>query len=111
MTTDGTQDERTATTDGPAGTVEHSKRPGEPDPGLDPRPYESSDPGPEAVQRGGGEERLLDSVGEAPTGDAVDDGAQETDDVEVELVNQPGQPNMGPPQTAPAPGAPRREHD
>jgi hypothetical protein len=87
----------------------HSKRAGEPDPGLDPEPYESSEPGAEAVQRGGAEEGLLASVGEGETGDAVEDG-REDGDVEVELVNDPDQPNMGPPQTAPAPQAPRREH-
>jgi hypothetical protein len=87
----------------------HSKRAGEPDPGLDPKPYESSHPGAEAVQRDGVEESLLASVGEDATGDGVQDG-REDGDVEVELVNDPDQPNMGPPQTAPAPQAPRREH-
>lgn len=99
-----------------AGQEQHSKRAGEPDPGLDPRPYESSNPGPEAVQRSGAEEQALDSLGEGATGDGVE-GARAAsdespdDEVDVELVNQPDQPNMGPPQTAPAPGAPRREHD
>jgi hypothetical protein len=98
----------------------HSKRAGEPDPGLDPEPYESSRPSQEAVQRGGAEERLLASVGEDPTGDGVE-GAQvaaedghlpesrsdgERGDDDIELVDQPGQPNMGPPHTAPAPPVP-----
>lgn len=106
-------------------TEKHSKRPGEPDPGLDPEPYESSSPGPEAVQRSPSEEQTLASVGEAPTGDGVEgartadeaaggsvveDGHRDGDGVDVELVNDPDQPNMGPPQTAPAPQAPRREH-
>ncbi|HET8614500.1 MAG TPA: hypothetical protein VFL94_03165 [Actinomycetales bacterium] len=106
-------------------TGKHSKRPSEPDPGLDPEPYESSTPGPDAVQRSGSEEQALASVGEAPAGDGVE-GAQtadeggagggaegrrrEGDGVDVELVNDPDQPNLGPPQTAPAPQAPRREH-
>jgi hypothetical protein len=97
-----------------------SKRAGEPDPGLDPEPYESSRPSQGAVQRGGAEERLLATVGEDPTGDGVAgarvaaedgslpetraDGESAGDD--VELVDQPGQPNMGPPHTAPAPQVP-----
>lgn len=124
MTSDG--DDPTGPTDERG--EKHSKRPGEPDPGLDPRPYESSTPGPEAVQRSGAEEQALASVGEAPTGDGVEgaqtaggaaggveegrqNGRPGSGDVEVELVNDPDQPNMGPPQTAPAPQAPRREHD
>jgi hypothetical protein len=99
----------------------HSKRAGEPDPGLDPEPYESSKPGQDAVQRSGQEERVLESVGEGATGDGVE-GADVTgrrargrdlensgDQLDDELVEQPGQPNMGPPQTAPAPGAPRTD--
>jgi hypothetical protein len=101
----------------------HSKRAGEPDPGLDPRPYESSNPSPDAVQRGGEEERVLEAVGEGPAGDGVDGahaagGAASGRDAEAsgdrdddELVEQPDQPNMGPPQTAPAPGAPRTDPD
>jgi hypothetical protein len=72
----------------------HSKRAGEPDPGLDPEPYESSRPSQEAVQRGGAEERLLASVGEDPTGD------------DVEPVDQPDQPDTDPPHAAPAPPVP-----
>lgn len=129
MTSDGeTHDEvrddgELGATDELGGHEKHSKRAGEPDPGLDPKPYESSSPSQSAVQRSGAEERDLAAVGEAPTGDGVE-GAQAADgergagrgdeasddDVEVELVNQPDQPNIGPPHTAPAPAAPRREH-
>jgi hypothetical protein len=96
----------------------HSKRAGEPDPGLDPRPYESSNPGQEAVQRGGEEEQVLQAVGEGAAGDGVE-GAQVAgagtsgqdperggDQADDELVEQPARPAMGPPQTGPAPGAP-----
>jgi hypothetical protein len=100
----------------------HSKRAGEPDPGLDPRPYESSNPSQEAVQRSAGEDRLLASLGEGATGDGVEgaqtadqssgaahtgaEGDLPSDHVDTELVDQPDQPNMGPPHTAPAPRVP-----
>jgi hypothetical protein len=122
MTNDGERDAPAAT--GDRGIQKHSKRAGEPDPGLDPEPHESSSPGPDAVQRSGQEERVLESVGEGATGDGVE-GAQaaaedgtlpetrpdgeRASDHDVELVDQPGQPNMGAPQTAPAPPVPRRD--
>jgi hypothetical protein len=121
MTSDGdssaeTCDGVSSPTEELGGQEKHSKRAGELDPGLDPRPYESSSPSQQAVQRTGSEERALRGVGEGPVGDGVD-GSEAADDeptddqMDVELVNQPDQPNMGPPQTAPAPEAPRREHD
>jgi hypothetical protein len=112
------------TSDGDS-TEKHSKRPGEPDPGLDPRPYESSNPGPDAVQRSADEDRTLASLGEGATGDGVEGaevadesdetsgtewaGERSSDQVGVELVDQPAQPNMGTPHTAPAPAASRRD--
>jgi hypothetical protein len=123
MTSDGERDDGSGTADERGGSQKHSKRAGEPDPGLDPEPYESSRPSQEAVQRGGVEERDLESVGEGVTGDGVEgaqaagedgslpatgrDGERAGDHVDVELVDQPDQPNMGPPQTAPAPRVPR----
>jgi hypothetical protein len=123
MTSDG--DTTDGTTDEPGSREKHSKRAGEPDPGLDPAPYESSTPGPEAVQRSPAEERALDSVGEGTAGDGVEgseaadeageggdttwDGDRSRDQVGVELVDQPDQPNMGTPHTAPPPAAPRRD--
>jgi hypothetical protein len=114
MTSEGERDDR--------GVGEkHSKRAGEPDPGLDPKPYESSSPSPEAVQRSAGEDQLLASLGEGATGDGVEgadvaggrtsgrDDEHGGDQLDDTLVEQPGQPNMGPPQTAPAPGAPDRD--
>jgi hypothetical protein len=122
MTSDGERDDLAGTGHDP-GTQKHSKRAGEPDPGLDPEPYESSSLGPDAVQRTGQEERILESVGEGATGDGVEgaqvageggsppqtrrDGERSGDPGDVELVDQPDQPNMGPPQTAPAPSVPR----
>jgi hypothetical protein len=122
MTSDSERNDLSGSGDDP-GSPKHSKRAGEPDPGLDPAPYASSSPGPDAVQRSGREERVLEAVGEGATGDGVEGAQAATEDGSLpetrrdgersgdhdDLVDQPGQPNMGPPQTAPPPRSQRTD--